>query len=324
MIYCLMKMELNSDCGSDNEQTEYPTFNQQTDFRKPINLCLGLKFPNHLVFKKALRYHAIENGYDYYFSHNGTKRVTVYCKHRCACAWVKKRGKLPACKCESDVTCNSKVHGKKLKAESTFQVKSLRLKHTCSWTYFNSKVTSEFLAEKYVEDFRLEPHKKLQIFIQSVFKDIGVEIKYYKAYYAKEKAIKMIYGNDEEQYKRVWDYTETIKKHNPGSSMFVTLSGIDKPPPYFQRMYMCLDGCKKGFVAGCRLVVGLDGCHLKGAYSGQLLVAVSKDRNCNIFPIAWAVVEVENKDTWTWFLELLMSDVESVINDNTHIKHKDD
>lgn len=28
-----------------------------------------------------------------------------------------------------------------------------------------------------------------------------------------------------------------------------------------------------------------------------------------MFPIAWAVVEVECKDSWTWFLELLASDL---------------
>ncbi|CAI9278666.1 unnamed protein product [Lactuca saligna] len=43
---------------------------------------------------------------------------------------------------------------------------------------------------------------------------------------------------------------------------------------------------------------------------GQLLAAMGRDANNHIFPIAWAVVEVENKETWKWFLDLLLDDIE--------------
>ncbi|CAI9288416.1 unnamed protein product [Lactuca saligna] len=43
---------------------------------------------------------------------------------------------------------------------------------------------------------------------------------------------------------------------------------------------------------------------------GQLLVTMGRDANNHIFPIAWAVVAVENKETWKWFLDLLLDDIE--------------
>ncbi|KAK4390424.1 hypothetical protein Sango_2105700 [Sesamum angolense] len=49
---------------------------------------------------------------------------------------------------------------------------------------------------------------------------------------------------------------------------------------------------------GCRPIIGLDGCFLKIVYRGQLLVVVGRDGNDNMFPIAMAVVQVENRDTW--------------------------
>ncbi|KAD4889280.1 hypothetical protein E3N88_21353 [Mikania micrantha] len=55
-------------------------------------------------------------------------------------------------------------------------------------------------------------------------------------------------------------------------------------------------------------VIGLDGCFLKN--SGQLLSAVGRDANNHIFPLAWAVVSVENKENWMWFLDLLRDDIE--------------
>ncbi|XP_021739511.1 uncharacterized protein LOC110705901 [Chenopodium quinoa] len=74
-------------------------------------------------------------------------------------------------------------------------------------------------------------------------------------------------------------------------------------------MYICLAALKKGFNKGCRPLIGLDGCHLKGAYPGQVLVDVGKDGNNHIFPFAWATMEVENKDTWCWFIQCLQKDV---------------
>ena len=48
---------------------------------------------------------------------------------------------------------------------------------------------------------------------------------------------------------------------------------------------------------------------MKGKYSGELLTIVRRDGNDQIFPIAYAIVEVENKDSWRWFLELLIDDL---------------
>jgi len=36
---------------------------------------------------------------------------------------------------------------------------------------------------------------------------------------------------------------------------------------------------------------------------------VSKDGNDQMLPLPYVVVEVENKETWTWFLELLIEDL---------------
>ena len=77
----------------------------------------------------------------------------------------------------------------------------------------------------------------------------------------------------------------------------------------FMRFYMCFNACKKGFLAGCRKLIRLDGCHLKGRFKGQLPCAIGKDANDNIFPIEYAVVEIENKESSRWFLEILIDDI---------------
>ncbi|KAJ0037891.1 hypothetical protein Pint_23438 [Pistacia integerrima] len=61
---------------------------------------------------------------------------------------------------------------------------------------------------------------------------------------------------------------------------------------------------KKGFIEGCRHFIGVDGCHLKGPYGGVLLSAVSMDANSGIFLVAIIICEIENKESWRYFITL--------------------
>ncbi|CAI9281228.1 unnamed protein product [Lactuca saligna] len=47
----------------------------------------------------------------------------------------------------------------------------------------------------------------------------------------------------------------------------------------------------------------------KGICKGELLSVVGRDANNGIYLIAWAVVCVENKENWRWFLDLLIDDL---------------
>ncbi|KAL4574492.1 hypothetical protein LXL04_021324 [Taraxacum kok-saghyz] len=78
----------------------------------------------------------------------------------------------------------------------------------------------------------------------------------------------------------------------------------------FKRIYICLGALKNGFKAGCRDFLRLDGTFMKGPYPGQILTAVGLDSNNGIYPLAYAVVESENTNSWTWFLENLAEDLD--------------
>ncbi|KAK6791841.1 hypothetical protein RDI58_010922 [Solanum bulbocastanum] len=54
----------------------------------------------------------------------------------------------------------------------------------------------------------------------------------------------------------------------------------------FVYFYVCLDALKKGWKEGCKRIIGFDGCFLKGACKGELLVAVGRNGNNQMFPIA--------------------------------------
>ncbi|XP_074271440.1 uncharacterized protein LOC141595375 [Silene latifolia] len=302
--------DLRSLQGPDDEVDDNsPTFNSLTDFKGPIKLVAGLKFASNKILRQALVQHSIEKGYDFYYTHNGNKRVTAKCRFKCNCPWNSKKSKfIGPCKCPKSVKkCLFKLHATKWKdSEEVFQIKTLIERHICGMATYSRKVTSEYLAERFIEFWRTNIDWKLKNFQDHVFKELNVHVIYDKCWLARKRAKLIIYGNGKDQYGRVWDYAAEIRKSKQGSSAFVVCDNIDRPPPIFKRLYICLQACKEGFLKGCRPILGVDGCHLRGPYPGICLVAVGKDGNNNIFPVAWAVVEVENTDSWKWFLELLV------------------
>ncbi|GJS94117.1 multidrug resistance-associated protein 5 [Tanacetum coccineum] len=91
--------------------------------------------------------------------------------------------------------------------------------------------------------------------------------------------------------------------------MDACVSKIIGPPK--KRFYVCFVGLADKLKAGCRKIIALDGCFLKSLNQGEILTAIGKDANNHTYPVAWAVVNVKNKDNWTWFLELLVEDLGS-------------
>jgi hypothetical protein len=132
-------------------------------------------------------------------------------------------------------------------------------------------------------------------------KDIwGVDVEDHRLYRARRIAKDKIRGKINEQYNKLWDYMETLRKTNVGSCVMMKVDRhVPDIPAKFQRLYLSLAAMKRGFLASCRPIIGLDGCFLKDPHKGQLLVAISRDENNQMYPLAFAVVEAEMKESWT-------------------------
>ena len=55
----------------------------------------------------------------------------------------------------------------------------------------------------------------------------------------------------------------------------------------------------------CRLVVLVDGTFLTGKYRGTLMMAAAIDLEDQIVPMAFALAEGENNESWSWFMRNL-------------------
>nr|GEV00017.1 uncharacterized protein [Tanacetum cinerariifolium] len=112
-----------------------------------------------------------------------------------------------------------------------------------------------------------------------------------------------------DHYSKIWQYRQAVLDSNPGSTCHIDLEEKDDDLTYFKRIYVCFSGLKAGWLEGCRKVIGIDRCFLTHTCKGQLLTVMGRDANNQMFPIAWAVVGVENKNNWCWFLSLLSDDL---------------
>nr|KAJ0204703.1 hypothetical protein LSAT_V11C500278220 [Lactuca sativa] len=127
-----------------------------------------------------------------------------------------------------------------------------------------------------------------------------------QCYRAKKKALEILTGKLSEHYARIWEYGGEIIRSNPGSTTKVGVDIKEDGSSVFKRFYVCFKAIKDGWIRGCSRVIGLDGCFLKGQFKGKLLTTIGRDGNNQVYPIAWVVIDVENKDNQDWFIKLLV------------------
>ncbi|KAH9626339.1 hypothetical protein KSS87_000571 [Heliosperma pusillum] len=201
--------------------------------------------------------------------------------------------------------CNWRIHASVLLDGTTWAIKSIdNPAHGCVGVKsHNPMANSVWVARKLIEDIRANPDisgKSIQSLLQERY---GIEMKTSTIYRMKEIAMTEINGGHDESYKKLPAYCEMIKKTNPESYAICSWVEMETPerPMQFKSIFVSFTAQFKGVIAGCRSLIGVDGTHLKGNHGGVLLAAVALDGNNELFPIAVAVVESENKDSWSSF-----------------------
>ncbi|KAE8782868.1 WD repeat-containing protein 43 [Hordeum vulgare] len=155
----------------------------------------------------------------------------------------------------------------------------------------NTKVTTKWLAKAVEPSLRADPRAHVDALIKNSKINFSVDVSRSVEYRARRKAIKVVQGDQKEQYYRLRDYLQAIIDTNPRSRCIVTtFEDPENPPPIprFKYMFYCLHASKQGFLNGCRP-----------------FIATGRDGNNNIYPIAFGVVIKEDGDSWTWFLTQL-------------------
>lgn len=127
-------------------------------------------------------------------------------------------------------------------------------------------------------------------------------MEYWKAYRTLKWARKLVSGSPESGYQQLPCYLYMIKRANPGTFTRLEVDAAQR----FKYLFLAFGASIVGFPF-MRKVVVVDGTFLQGKYKGTLLTATAQDGNFQIFPLAFAVVDTENDESWKWFFKQLSS-----------------
>jgi hypothetical protein len=82
----LVSLDGSGDDGASQRKMRYSEFSESHDMRIPIELEKSLLFVDTSVFKKALKWYTMQQGFDFKYEHNDRVRVSVACKEQ-GCDW---------------------------------------------------------------------------------------------------------------------------------------------------------------------------------------------------------------------------------------------
>uniref|UniRef100_K4AIL3 SWIM-type domain-containing protein n=1 Tax=Setaria italica TaxID=4555 RepID=K4AIL3_SETIT len=97
-------------------------------------------------------------------------------------------------------------------------------------------------------------------------------------------------------------YNPGVKWFTHSSDMMQSDNGVLKH--VLQRVFWCFPQCRVSF-QHCHLVILVDGTFLIGKYKGTLMMAVVVDPEHQLVPLAFALAESENNDSWSWFMKIV-------------------
>ncbi|XP_025661124.1 uncharacterized protein [Arachis hypogaea] len=142
---------------------------------------------------------------------------------------------------------------------------------------------------------KADPTISIRVLQRRVENHFGFKASYRKVWLAKQRVIARIYGDWEESYNELPRWLFAMQMYFPDTVMFHRV---------FWTFPLCVEAFKH-----CKPLISIDGTHLYGKYGGTLLMAIAQNSNANILPIAFAVVEGETKEAWSFFLSYLREHV---------------
>ncbi|KAK8598303.1 hypothetical protein V6N13_094276 [Hibiscus sabdariffa] len=242
---------------------------------KVSSFQLGMIFENSKQFKATLTKYTIAKRFDFKLSKNDRDKTRVVCKGK-DCPWM--------------------IYASIDSRDEHYKVKTFIDQHTCSITFKNSRASYKVVAEHFLPKLRIIPDLKLHEMIKLGKEELKLDLTMGICRRARELAKEEINGNYKYEFKRLFDYVNALRRADTDGTIDLL---VERPTPNhrprFRRFYVYFSDMKMGFRECCRPFVSLDGCFLKGMLEGALLVAVGRDANNQMYPIAWALVESETK-----------------------------
>ena len=125
----------------------------------------------------------------------------------------------------------------------------------------------------------------------------------------KHKTLRHLFGDFSQSYTKLPRLFLALEQANPGCVVIWKTFDSNMPnTEIFQRVFWSFKASIEGF-EHCHPVLSIDGTHLYGKYKDTLFIAMRCDRNNQLFPLTFSIIEDENIDCWRWFLACIRNKV---------------
>ncbi|XP_048603739.1 uncharacterized protein BNAC02G17160D isoform X1 [Brassica napus] len=258
------------------------------DLEKPPYIWLFQKFNSGLEFKDQLLRYSLKTQYDVKMAKSESNRIAVVCCGE---------------KCKFRVYCSFEPPINK------WMVKVCQMRHNHGKSSRVSMLKQGVIAGLFREEIRRNISLQAAVIKDTIKERYNIVVPLSKCYRGRRIALDSILEAQITQFGKLWDYEAELRRTHSGIN--TDLCTIEKNDEnMFDCFYICFEEFRNTWKKCCRPVIGLDGCFLKWELTGDLLAAVGRDADNRMYPIAWAVVRGENKDTWGWFVKKLKIDLE--------------
>ncbi|XP_042022993.1 uncharacterized protein LOC121770309 [Salvia splendens] len=251
------------------------------DEDNPRHIDVGTKFDSKLQLKTAITLWHVGTGWMYEVMDSHSRRWHAVCRDPFG---PKRIGR----DLGQRYPCNWEVKATFKKRDGSWSINSWVDRHCCMGDHDPS-----------------EHHSSLLQYIH-ISNKFHVKISYKKAWYARRKAIELVYGGWEGSFRQLPSYLTELQTQNPGTIVEwlhdpVLSQGNTK---VFRYVFWAFGPAIEAFQVA-KPVLSVDGTHLRGRLKGKLLAAVGYDANKNCLPVAFAIVDEETNESWSWFLNLV-------------------
>ncbi|XP_057803236.1 uncharacterized protein LOC131018537 [Salvia miltiorrhiza] len=228
---------------------------------------LGMTFAGAKEARESINAYAVKFGYKLKFIKNEKTRIRVVCINDQSCPFL------------MHVSKDGDIEG--------LVIKTLVADHTCCKQREVPSASQTYLAKYFKEVLYRNPRFTSKDMQGHVKDHLKLHVSLHKCKRAKKEIICKLEGSYREEFNRLVAYCNIVKECMPGSKMELQLSTehLQNQRRVFKRIFVLLEPCRLNWIGGCRPIISLDGCHLKGKTFGVLLTAVGKDGNDGIVPI---------------------------------------
>eukprot|EP00261_Vitis_vinifera_P040633 XP_019081876.1 PREDICTED: uncharacterized protein LOC109124285 [Vitis vinifera] len=202
--------------------------------------------------------------------------------------------------------CNWRLRACHRKSHGMFEITKYAGPHTCVYPKLSqdhSQLDSTLIVRE-IQNVVQRDHTTAIATLHQIVKDkFGYDVHFRRIWEAKRKTMVRVFGDWDESYQALPKWMNILQLINPGTKIVwktIPLGGISGNVR-FMRVFWAFGASVEGF-KHCRPIIQIDGTFLYGKYMGKLLIATSIDGNGHVFPLAFAIVEEESHDSWSWFL----------------------